>query len=58
VKRQLAKKDIEVKAGSWKGLAEESPQVYKDIDEVIRVSDDLGLAKKIVRLIPIGVMKG
>ena len=58
VKKKLEQKDIEVKAGSWKGLAEESPQVYKDIDEVIRVSDELGLAKKIVKLIPIGVMKG
>ena len=58
IKKTLEQKDITIKAGSWKGLAEEGPASYKDIDEVVRVSDELGLAKKIVRLIPIGVMKG
>lgn len=58
VKRDLEKHDIEVKANSWKGLAEEAPMVYKDIDEVVRVSDELGLAKKVVRFVPYAVMKG
>ncbi|MBU3906663.1 MAG: RtcB family protein, partial [Nanoarchaeota archaeon] len=34
VKKELEKKGIEVKSGSWESLAEEAPQVYKDIDEV------------------------
>ena len=35
IKEQLNKKGIDVKAGSWKSLAEEAPQAYKDIDEVV-----------------------
>ncbi|MBN1644878.1 RtcB family protein [Candidatus Woesearchaeota archaeon] len=58
VKTALEQKDIEVKAGSWKGLAEEGPASYKDINEVVRVSDSLKLAKKVVKLVPYGVMKG
>ncbi|MBD3361661.1 RNA-splicing ligase RtcB, partial [Candidatus Woesearchaeota archaeon] len=58
IKKKLEKKDITVKQGSWKGLAEEGPQSYKDIDEVIRVSDKLCLAKKVVKVVPYGVMKG
>jgi tRNA-splicing ligase RtcB len=49
---------IKVKAGSLKGLAEECHKVYKDIDEVARVSTELGLGNKVARLIPFGVMKG
>jgi tRNA-splicing ligase RtcB len=58
IKRELNEKGIEVKAGSWKGLAEEAPQVYKDIDEVVRVSDSVGIGKLVARVKPIAVMKG
>ncbi len=58
VKKALNDKDIEIEAGSWKGVAEEAPEVYKDIDEVIRVSDGAGLAKKVARLKPLAVIKG
>ena len=58
VVKDLAAKGITVKGASWKGLAEEAPEAYKDIDEVVRVSDSLGLAKKVVRLVPVEVMKG
>ena len=58
VKERLRKKGIEVKSGSWKALASEAPEVYKDIDEVIRVVDEIGLNKKIARLKPIAVIKG
>ncbi len=58
VARQLQEKGIEVKATSWKGLAEEAPSVYKDIDEVVRVSHKLEIGKLVARLKPIGVMKG
>ena len=57
-KKQLNAKGIDVEAGSWQGLAEEAPQVYKDIDEVAMVSDKVGLGKKVARLKPIAVMKG
>ena len=58
IKKQLNEKGIEVQAGSWKGLAEEAPQVYKDIDEVVRVSDSVGIGKIVARVIPMAVMKG
>ncbi len=58
VKKELSKKGIEVKSGSWKALATEAPEVYKDIDEVVRVVDELGISKKVVRLRPLGVVKG
>jgi len=58
VKEELSKIGVELKAGGWKGVAEESPEVYKDIDEVVKVVDELGISKKVVRLKPLGVVKG
>lgn len=58
LKKELADKGIDVEAGSWKGLVEEAPEVYKDIDEVARVSDSVGIGKLVARVIPIAVMKG
>ena len=58
IKKQLNKKGIEVKAGSWQSLAEEAPTVYKDIDEVVRVVDELGISKKVARMKPMVVVKG
>jgi len=55
---QLKDKNIEIKGGSMKGIAEEAPQMYKDIDEVIRVSHDIGIGNMVARLVPIGVIKG
>ena len=49
---------IEVKAGCLKCLAEEAPEAYKDIDEVVKVVDDLGISKKVARLKPLAVVKG
>ncbi len=51
-------KGIEVKGNSMKGIAEEAPQMYKDIDEVIRVSHGIGIGNKVARLVPLGVIKG
>jgi len=58
IKKELGKKEIEVKAGSWKSLAEEAPEAYKDIEEVVRVVDELGISKKVARLKPMAVVKG
>lgn len=58
IKNELEKKGITIKAGSWKSIAEEAPQVYKDIDEVARVSHELGIGKLVARVRPFGVMKG
>jgi len=54
----LKKKGILVKAASWKVLAEEAPQAYKEIDEVARVTEEAGISRRVVRLIPLGVVKG
>ena len=58
VKQELDEKGIKVKSGSWKCLSEEAPEVYKDVDEVIKVVDELGISKKVARLKPLAVVKG
>lgn len=58
IKAELASKNIHLKAKSWKGVAEESPKAYKDIDEVVKVSDKAGIGKLVVKLKPVGVIKG
>ena len=55
---QLHAQNIYVKGHSNKGLVEEAPQTYKDVDEVVEVSHNAGLGLKVARLIPIGVLKG
>ena len=58
IKKEMNKEGIEVKSGSIKSLAEEAPSVYKDIDEVVKVVDELGISKKIARMKPLIVIKG
>ncbi|MFW9907068.1 MAG: RtcB family protein [Candidatus Thorarchaeota archaeon] len=58
VQSALAGEGILVKATSGLVIAEEAPGAYKDVDEVVRVSDELGIATKAVRLRPLGVIKG
>jgi len=45
-------------ARSKKGIVEEAPEAYKDVDNVVRIVDELGLSLKIAKCIPIGVIKG
>jgi tRNA-splicing ligase RtcB len=58
IRDELLAKNIMVKSASWKGIAEESPAVYKDIDEVVKVSHELGLGNLVVKVKPLGVIKG
>ncbi|MEA3378098.1 MAG: RtcB family protein [Nanoarchaeota archaeon] len=58
VKKELELQNIYVKSASWKGISEEAPMVYKDVDEVVKVSDNVGIGKIVARLKPIGVIKG
>jgi tRNA-splicing ligase RtcB len=55
---ELSRRGIVAQARSWKGLAEEQPDAYKDVDRVVEVVHNAGLAKKVARLRPIGVIKG
>jgi len=57
-KEKLRKKNIEIKSRSFKAIAEESPEVYKDIEEVVNVVHDLGISKKVARLKPLVVIIG
>jgi len=58
VRGELEKHDVIIKAGSAKGMLEEAPEAYKDINEVARVSHELGIGNLVVRLKPLAVMKG
>ena len=39
-------------------MVEETPEAYKDVDAVVNVSHELGIATKVAKLVPIGVIKG
>ena len=58
VKKSLSDKGIFIKALTRDGVVEETPQAYKDVDAVVNVSHNLGIATKVAKLIPIGVIKG
>jgi tRNA-splicing ligase RtcB len=58
IRDDLAKQGIELQSTSWKGVAEEASAAYKDVDEVVRVSHDVGLGRLVAKVVPVGVMKG
>ena len=56
--KTMAKDGIHVKTAAMSGLAEEAGIAYKDISEVVESMDGLGISKKVVKLNPIGNIKG
>jgi tRNA-splicing ligase RtcB len=58
LRRQLEAEGITVRCPSNKGLTEEAPFAYKDIEAVVDVVERAGLAAKVAQLRPIGVVKG
>jgi tRNA-splicing ligase RtcB len=58
IKTALEKRGIVVRAASTMVLAEEADPAYKNVDMVVDVSDKLGIATKVARLVPIAVVKG
>ena len=58
VVNNLGKRGIIIKCWSERGIAEEAPQAYKDIDEVVEVVHQSGLSRKVVKLLPLAVIKG
>jgi len=58
LRRQLEGRGIVVRCPSNRGLAEEAPFAYKDVDRVVDVVERAGLARRVARLVPIGVVKG
>jgi len=58
LRRELEDAGIAVRSASSRGLAEEAPLAYKEIDKVVQVVECAGLAGRVARLRPIGVVKG
>jgi tRNA-splicing ligase RtcB (3'-phosphate/5'-hydroxy nucleic acid ligase) len=58
IDKELEARGVIARARSWKGLAEEQPDAYKDVDLVVEVVHKAGISKKVARLRPIGVIKG
>ncbi len=58
LRRQLEAVGVAVRALSARGLAEEAPDAYKDVDEVVATCERAGLARRVARLRPLGVVKG
>lgn len=58
IKQEMAERGIIVRAAGKETLAEEMPDAYKDISNVVDVVHNAGIAKKVVKLKPLGVIKG
>ncbi len=56
--KELASKGIMVKASGRGTIVEEAPQAYKDVNDVVGVAHNAGLAKRVCRMRPLGVIKG
>ncbi len=55
---ELEKKGVVVMAAGMATVAEEMPEAYKDVEEVVEVVARAGLSRKVARLRPMGVVKG
>ncbi|HLC93279.1 MAG TPA: RtcB family protein [archaeon] len=58
LQKDMEKRGIYVKSASYSGLAEEAGMAYKDISEVVRTMDEIGISKKVFSLKPVGNVKG
>jgi tRNA-splicing ligase RtcB len=58
IDKELDSIGVIARAHGHKGLAEEQPAAYKDVDLVVDVVDKAGISKKVARLRPVGVIKG
>ena len=58
IDEELLAQGVIARARSWKGLAEEQPDAYKDVSLVVDVVHQAGLSKKVARMRPLGVIKG
>jgi len=58
IDQELRARGVIARSRSWKGLAEEQPDAYKDVNLVVDVVHRAGLSKKVARMRPIGVIKG
>ena len=55
---RMAARGIIVRSASWRGLAEEAGFAYKDVDAVAAATEEAGLSRRVVHLVPVGNVKG
>lgn len=58
LQRRLESAGIAVRGASKRGLAEETPEAYKDVTAVVAAAEGAGLCRRVARLVPVGVVKG
>jgi len=58
LRREYRERGIEIRAHSYATIAEEVPEAYKDVGEVVDVVVGAGIARRVARLRPLGVLKG
>jgi len=58
VLKELESKGIKIMAKSKKGIVEEAPEAYKNVDKVVQIVDEFGISLKIAKCTPLGVVKG
>src|SRR5438552_2963491 len=58
IDKELEARGVIARAQSRRGLAEEQPKAYKNVDDVVEVVDQAGLSRRVGRMKPIGVIKG
>jgi tRNA-splicing ligase RtcB len=56
--QELDAQQIYLRAKSRRVISEEAPEAYKDIDEVVEISHQSGIARRVARMRPLGVVKG
>jgi tRNA-splicing ligase RtcB len=58
LRQRLEAVGIAVRGASARGLAEETPEAYKDVNAVVEAAEGGGLCRKVARMVPLGVVKG
>lgn len=58
LRARLRRAGIAARPKSWRGLTEETPEAYKDVDAVVAASEGAGLCRRVARMVPLGVVKG
>lgn len=58
VRQSLAQAGVYARAASKSALAEEAPEAYKDVNDIVDITHKAGISMKVARLRPLGVVKG
>jgi tRNA-splicing ligase RtcB len=58
IDQELLARGVVARSRSRRGLAEEHPDAYKDVNDVVDVVHTAGLSRKVARMRPVGVIKG